>query len=214
MGTPSTASSSSRAGARRVELEPDVGAAGGDGPHHEPVAVVLHRHRGHLRGVVAVEADGDAQEPGQAAHEVPGPRRRAPANSGCFGLRLRLAVVAGHERDALDLVVGEAGQPVGAADDVVAVLVVLRVGQEQPDVAQEGGRLEDLAGVVAEAVAARRWRRTGRGRGGPPGPSGRGPRPSAARGRRTLRRRRSDRWWSEPPWRRCQASSSTPSRSA
>ena len=61
-----------------------------------------------------------------------------------------------HERDALHLVVVEAGEPVGAADHVVAVLVVLGVGQEHPDVAQQRRRFEDLPGVVAEPVSLAR----------------------------------------------------------
>ena len=71
--------------------------------------------------------------------------RRRPAHSGVLLLGRRLAVVAGHLGDELDLAVGEAGELLGVPDDVVAVLVVARVGDEHADVAQQRRRLEQLA---------------------------------------------------------------------
>ena len=72
--------------------------------HHELARRRRHVDRRHPAGMVAVEADGDAQQAGQAAHDVLLVLVVRAANSGCFAFGLGLAVVAGHQRDELHLV--------------------------------------------------------------------------------------------------------------
>ena len=105
----------------------------------------------HQAGVGPVQADGHPQDAGHGSHRglVLGAQG---GELGVLGRRGALAVVAGDERHHLDLVVGEAREMVGVPDDVVAVLVVLGVRHVQPDVGQQRGRLEQLPGVVAQAV--------------------------------------------------------------
>ena len=82
-----------------------------------------------------------------------------------LGLGRALAVVAGHLGDELDLPLGEAGEVLGVADHVVGVQVVPLVGDDQADVGEQGRRLEQLAELVAEAVAVGGLVEEARGRG-------------------------------------------------
>ncbi len=61
-------------------------------------------------------------------------------------------MVAGDECDQLDLVVGEPGEVLGVPDHVVAVLVVPRVRDGDPNVREERARLEQLALDLVETV--------------------------------------------------------------
>ena len=93
-----------------------------------------------------------------------------------------LAVVAGDEGDELDLVVGEAGQPIRVPDDVVRVLVVLAVGHEEPHVREQGAGLEELAVVPDRPSLGSSASNRSRAELGDRAPSARGRRPSARRG--------------------------------
>ena len=140
----------------------------------------------------AVEGDRDAQQPGQHPNGV----LIAGAEPGELDMpRLgrALAVVPGDEGDDLDLVVGEADQHVGVADDVVRVLVVSRVGDEQPDIGQQPGGLEQLLVLLAQPVQLARGVEQREGETG--GVFGVGAFPGAMAARwSTLRRRRSPSW--------------------
>ena len=63
-----------------------------------------------------------------------------------------LAVIARDLRDELDLTVGEPGELIAVADDVVRVLVVRGVGDEESDVVEQGCGLEQVACREVEAV--------------------------------------------------------------
>ena len=137
---------------------------------------------------------------GRARSRPAAPRRRprtvrwsassSSAHSGWLGLGCALAVVAGDLGDDLDLLVGEPHQPVRVPDEVVAVLVVLGVGDDQADVGEQRRRLEQRPGVAAERRGGRRWRRTAGGRAGRRARSAPGPRRRPASGRRRCGGRR------------------------
>ena len=85
-------------------------------------------------------------------------RRSLPARSpkpSCDLLRRGLAMVAGDERDDLDLLGIEAAQT-AVLDQVVRVLVVALVADVRADVVQERAELEPLALARAEAVRVAR----------------------------------------------------------
>ena len=110
-GSPSDVGEQARPGVGRVQLERDVAVVGpGVASIRSVAAVGRRRAPRHTGGVVAVEADRDAQQPGEDAHRAAGRRRPRAANSGCLRLGRRLAVVAGDLGDELDLAVGEAGE--------------------------------------------------------------------------------------------------------
>ncbi len=63
-----------------------------------------------------------------------------------------LAVIPGDLGDELDLTVGESGELIAVADDVVGVLVVRGVGDEQSHVVQQRRRLQQVACGEVETV--------------------------------------------------------------
>jgi hypothetical protein len=100
--------------------------------------------------MAAVESDRDPQDRGEGAHDelvLVG----EPLVLGMARLRAALAVVAGDERDHLDLVVREAGE-LAVADHVIGVQVVLAVGDHHADVCEQRCRLEVVTAVVREMV--------------------------------------------------------------
>ena len=143
---------------RGVQLEADLLAALGLGLDHESVAANMRHDRANTSVVAAVEADRDAQDAGERAHQslIVG---REPAELGMAGLRRALAVIASDLGDDLDLGVGEARQ-FAVADHVVAVQVMLAVRDHQTDVGQQRAGLEVLASVGRQPVQLSRWRRT------------------------------------------------------
>src|SRR5438477_6983191 len=127
----------------RVELEQELRPA--------PASIDGRLHRLDRARPGAVEGEAEAQEPGQDPDELL-VRVRQTGELEMGRLGRALAVVAGHERDQLDLVVGEPYEEIGVADDVVAVQVVAVVGHEQPDVRQQSRSFEQLLGRGVELV--------------------------------------------------------------
>ena len=144
-----------------------VAGAGGDLDPQRPPARSGPDAR-HPPAVGAVEPDGDAEDGGEGPDG--GLLLGVEAGElGVAGLGGALAVVAGHQRDALDLGVGEPDQPVAVADDVVGVLVVAVVADGQAHVGQEGGRLQVVPAVPVEAQARRQVVEQLQGQAGHPG---------------------------------------------
>jgi len=101
------------------------------------VAAVVQFESHHRLGVAAIQAFSEAKNRGQRAHRAP---RAAPevAEAVVSPLRRRLAMVAGDQRNGLDLVRFEAAQ-VAVLDQVVRVFVVSFVADVHAQVVEDGG---------------------------------------------------------------------------
>jgi hypothetical protein len=114
------------------------------------VAAIVELEAGDRLGVAAIEALREPQHRRERTHRLP----HAPgqtAEAFVLPLRRRLAVIAGDERDHLNLVRLEAAQ-VAVGDQVVRVLVVPFVADVHADVVQDRRVLEPLALAVGQAV--------------------------------------------------------------
>jgi len=100
--------------------------------------------------VAAIEAFRQAQHRRQRAHR-PAHAPRQAAEVVMLALRRGLAMVAGNQRDDLDLVGLEPAQ-VAVGDQIVRVLVVAFVADVHPDVVQDRGVFEPFALAVGEPV--------------------------------------------------------------
>jgi hypothetical protein len=114
------------------------------------VATIVQLQPHHRLGVAAVQAFCEAKNRGKRAHGAP---RASPevAEAIVPPLRRRLAMIAGDQRNRLDLVRLEAAQ-VAVLDQVVRVFVMAFVADVHAQVVQDGGVLQPLALAVREAV--------------------------------------------------------------
>jgi len=114
------------------------------------VAAIVELEAGDRLRVAAIEAFREPQHRRQRTHGLPhAPRQMTEAL--VLPLRRRLAVIAGDERDDLDLVRLEAAQ-VAVGDQVVRVFVMAFVADVHADVVQDRRVFEPLALAVGEPV--------------------------------------------------------------
>jgi hypothetical protein len=118
------------------------------------VAAVVNLDAGDALRVAAIEALREAQNGRQRAD---GPARAARQLSEALvaALRCPQPVVAGDERDRLDLLGLEPAE-VAVLHEVIRVLVVPFVADVHPDIVHQRGKLEPLPLAIGEPVHAAR----------------------------------------------------------
>ena len=118
--------------------------------HQVVVAAIVELQAGDGLCVTAIEALRQAQYRGERANRGPS---LPPQLAEAFVLSLRrpLTMIAGHERDRLDLVGFETAE-VAVLHEVVRVLVVALVADVHADVVQDGGVLEPFPLAVGQSV--------------------------------------------------------------
>src|SRR5436190_24039371 len=130
------------------QLELDI--AGSPQLQQVIVSTVVQLQPHHRLGVAAIQAFSEAKNRGKRAHRAP-PAASEVAEAVVPPLRRRLAMVAGDQRNRLDLVRLEAAQ-VAVLDQVVRVFVVSFVADVHAQVVEDGGVLQPLALAVRQAV--------------------------------------------------------------
>jgi hypothetical protein len=133
---------------RRPELELRV--ARGAQLQQVVVAAVVQLEAGDRLCVAPVEALGEPQDCGERADRAPLPASEI-AEAVVLALGRRLAVIARHERDRLDLMRLEATQ-IAVRHQIVRVLVVSLVADMDADVVQDRCILEPFALAIGQPV--------------------------------------------------------------
>ena len=132
----------------RPELQ--LGVARGPQLEQVVVAAIVELQAGDGLRVTAIEALRQAQDRGERAHRGP----RVPpqlAEALVLSLRRPLTMIAGDERDRLDLVGFESAE-VAVLHQVVRMLVMALVADVHADVVQDGRILEPFPLAVGQTM--------------------------------------------------------------